>query len=294
VINLLRAEWKKTVWNYKLAGFLVWGYPVGAAGFYAVMLISGLIQRDWLEGMLVSSNPLWTENALSGWGILLAFPFTIFLRLMPLAFMASVFAGEYQAGMWKNLIPRNRRSFLILSKTAVVVGLLTAALAATSVILVAGTGAGRAWLGWEYGPALSGGVLGDFLVRYLQTALLGALSLTILAAMAALSAILTRSVLGSLLLAFLFSTVDSLSMFILMLLARIFSAPGLVLLYRYTPQGNINNAQSWFQTGGPMPLPFENFSSGPDLGFSLAVLAAWAAGLIAVALIVFERQDITS
>jgi ABC-type transport system involved in multi-copper enzyme maturation permease subunit len=285
---------EKTVWNYKLAGFLVWGYPVGAAGFYSVMLISGLIQRDWLEGMLVSSNPLWTENALGGWGILLAFPFTIFLRLMPLAFMASVFAGEYQAGMWKNLIPRNRRSFLILSKTAVVVGLLTAALAATSVILVAGTGAGRARLGWEYGPALSGGVLGDFLVRYLQTALLGALSLTIPAALAALSAILTRSVPGSLLLAFLFSTVDSLPMFILMLLARIFSAPGLILLYRYTPQGSINNAQYRFQTGGPMPLPFENFSSGPDLGFSLAVLAAWAAGLVAVALIVFERQDITS
>ena len=294
MLNLLRAEWKKTIWNYILTGFLVWGYPVGVAGFFAVMLIGGVFSRDWLEGMLRPANGLWTENALAGWGILLAFPFTILLRMMPLAFMAAVFAGEYQSGMWKYLIPRNRRSFLILSKIAVVVGLMTTALVATSVLLVAGQGLGRAWMGLEFGPALTGETVSNFLIRYGQTVLLGVLALIILAAIAALSAILTRSVLGSLLVVFLFSTLDSLSMYIILLLSRIFSAPGLAQLYRFTPQCSLDNAQSWFATNAPLRLPFENLSTGPDLGFSLAMLVIWAAGLTVLAVAVFERQDITS
>ena len=136
MLNLFRAEWKKTIWNYVLTGFLVWGFPVGVAGFYAVMLIAGLFSRDWLEGMLSTGGGLWTDDALGGWGMLLAFPFTILTRMMPLAFMAAVFAGEYQSGMWKNLIPRNRRSFLILAKMAVIIGLMTLALVATSALLV--------------------------------------------------------------------------------------------------------------------------------------------------------------
>ncbi|MGB7538292.1 MAG: ABC transporter permease [Anaerolineales bacterium] len=294
MLNLLRAEWKKTVWNYVLTGFLVWGFPVGVAGLYGVMLIAGLFSRESLEGLLGSGGGNWTEDAIGGWGMLLAFPFTILSRMMPLAFMAAVFAGEYQSGMWKNLIPRNRRPLLILSKMAVIIGLITIALVVTSALIVAGQGIGRTGLGWEYGPALSGGVVSDFLTRYGQTVLLGVLSLIILAAIAALSAVITRSVLGSLLVVFLFSTMDSLSMYLLMFLARILSAPDLAGLYRFTPQGSLSNAQYWFQTGGPMPLPFENFPYGPDLAFSLAMLVIWAVGLTALTVAVFERQDITA
>jgi ABC-type transport system involved in multi-copper enzyme maturation permease subunit len=294
MINLLRAEWKKTIWNYKLTAFLVWVVPVGVLGFYLVMLLGGLFSREWMDGMLQTGSGTWTGDALSAWGLLLAFPFTILSRMLPLAFMAAVFAGEYQSGMWKNLIPRNRRANLILAKLTVVSMLIVIALVATSVLTVAGQGAGRLWLGLAYGPQLSGDVLSDFVVRYSQTALLGMLTLVILAAIAALAAMLTRSTLGSLLVVFLFSTLDSLSMYILMLLAKIFSIPGIVGLYRFTPQCNFNNAQSWFTTGAAMQLPFENFSTGPDLGFSLAMLVVWAAGLTLLAVAAFERQDITA
>ncbi|MBN2085306.1 MAG: hypothetical protein JW748_08760 [Anaerolineales bacterium] len=294
MINLLRAEWKKTVWNYKLTGFLVWAVPVGVLGFYMVMLMGGLFSREWMAGMLQTGSGIWTGDAVGAWGMVLAFPFTVLSRLLPLAFMAAVFAGEYQSGMWKNLIPRNRRALLILAKMAVVTALIAIALMAASALTVAGQGAGRLWLGWEYNPPVSGDVFSDFAVLYAQTALLGGLALTILAAMAALAAILTRSTLAALLVVFGFSTLDSLAMYILMLLARIFSLPEIVNLYRYTPQCNIDNAQSWFRTGAALPLPFETFSTGPDLGFSLAMLVIWVAGLTALVLAVFERQDITA
>jgi ABC-2 type transport system permease protein len=294
MINLLRAEWKKTIWNSILTGFLVWGYPVGVFGFYAVMLVGGLFSRTWAEGMLRTGSGAWTGDALGAWGMLLAFPFTILSRMMPLAFMAAVFAGEYQSGMWKNLIPRNRRANLILAKTAVVAALMTLAMIAMSAVTVAGQAAGRSLIGWEYGPAVTWEEIADFAVRYGQTVFMGVLTLIILAAIAALAAVLTRSVLGSLLIVFLFSTLDSVSMYVLMLLAKVFSAPDLVKGYAFTAQCSINNLQSWFTSGAAVPLPYENYPAGPSLEFSLIMLVIWSAGLTALALALFQRQDITS
>jgi len=294
MINLLRAEWKKTIWNYRLTGFLVWVYPVGVAGFYLVMVIGGIFSREWAEGMVGTGSGRWTEDALGVWGLILAFPFNILSRMLPLAFMATVFAGEYQSGMWKNLIPRSRRAHLILAKMTVLIVLIALALMAASLVTVAGQGAGRRLVGWEYGPAFSGEELASFAIHYAQTVFLGLLVLIILAGIAALAAILSRSVLGGLLVGFGFSVLDSLSMYVLMLLARIFSVPDIVRLYRFTPGCSVDNAQSWFRTGSAIRLPFENFSTGPDLAFSLAVLAVWAVGLTALVLAVFQRQDITS
>jgi hypothetical protein len=294
MINLLIAEWKKTVWNYKLTGFLVWVLPVGMFGFYSVMLLGGLFSRDWILGMLASAAGKWTEDAIGSWGIVLAFPFTLLVRLLPLGFIAAVFAGEYQSGMWKILIPRSCRAHLILAKMAVVTALISLSIVTTSVISVALQGIGRYWVGLDYLPTVSGGELASFAVRYGQTVLLGILALVILSAMGALAAILTRSALGSLLAAFGLSTLDSLSMYLLLLLSKLFSAPGLVDLYRFTPQYNLDNAQSWFRTEAAVRLPLEGFSAAPDLAYSLAMLGLWAVGLTVLVLAVFQRQDITS
>ena len=294
MINLFLAEWKKTVWNYKLTGFLVWVLPVGMFGFYSLMLLGGLFSRDWILGMLASAAGKWTEDAIGSWGIVLAFPFTVMVRLLPLGFIAAVFAGEYQTGMWKILIPRSRRMHLILAKTAVVTVLISLSIVLSSVITVAMQGIGRYWLELDYSPAVSGGELATFAVRYGQTVLLGILALVILSAMGALAAVLTRSALGALLVAFGFSTLDSLSMYLLLLLSKLFSAPGLVGLYRYTPQYNLDNAQAWFRTEAAVRLPLEGFTAAPDLAYSLAMLALWAAGLTVLVLAVFQRQDITS
>jgi ABC-type transport system involved in multi-copper enzyme maturation permease subunit len=294
MINLLRAEWKKVVGNYQLAGFLVWIYPVGVLGFYGVMLIGGLFSRIWAEGMVATGSGRWIDDALGVWGLITSSPFNILGRMLPLAFMSTVFASEYQWGMWKNLIPRNRRTSLILSKMAVLITLIVLALAATSLVTVAGQWLGRRLVGWEYGPAVTGSEIASFLTHYLQTAFLGILVLIILAGIAALAAILTRSVLGGLLVGFGFSVLDSLSMYILLLAGKIFSLPGIINLYRFIPAYNVDNSQSWFRMGTPVLIPVENFAAAPGLAFSLMVLLVWVAVLIALVLAVFQRQDITS
>jgi ABC-type transport system involved in multi-copper enzyme maturation permease subunit len=83
-------------------------------------------------------------------------------------------------------------------------------------------------------------------------------------------------------------------MYILILAGKIFSLPGIINIYRFTPAYSVDNYQSWFRTGAPIPVPMENFSTAPDLSFSLLILLIWCGGLIGLVLWVFQRQDITS
>ena len=55
---------------------------------------------------------MWTDTFMASWG----FANNLFGRMFLLGFTAVTFAGEYQWGTWKNIIPRQRRSLLIMAK----------------------------------------------------------------------------------------------------------------------------------------------------------------------------------
>jgi hypothetical protein len=293
MLNLLTAEWKKVIRNYRLTGFLVWVFPVGIGAFYGLMLISVLIDRRFAEGMLTTGFDDWTQNAMGIWTWINNYPLNILGRMLPLAFMATVFASEYQWGMWKNLVPRARRPALISAKFVVLISVLMISLIATSIVSAAGLWLGPLAGGKSYGPAVTASVLGDFLPTYLQQAGISLISLAILAAGAAIAAILTRSILGGLLIGLGFSVMDPLTLVGLMLLGKIFENPGLINAYRYMPSYNLINALAWMQLdigyrAGP------GFTDPPTLAFSLVLLALWTVGLVLLAIFTFSRQDIGS
>jgi ABC-type transport system involved in multi-copper enzyme maturation permease subunit len=159
---------------------------------------------------------------------------------------------------------------------------------------VAGQAAVRKLTFLGYDPVPTGAVLSAFASEYLQTAFLGLLSLLILAGAAALAAILTRSVLAGMLLGFGFSALDTVSLFVLVMLANLYQKPELIGLFRYTPSYNLQNAMSWFHTGAAYDPEITVFSGGSTLAFSLVILFLLAGGLIALAAWAFRRQDITS
>ena len=294
MLNLLRAEWMKAIWNYRLTGFLVWILPVGIGAFYAVMLVSSLASQRFAEGMLATGAGQWTNDALGVWNLVVTFPFNVIGRMLPLAFMAVVFASEYQSGMWKNLVPRAHRAKLILSKLAVLSALIMLSFVFTSAVTVLGQWLGHRLVGTEYGPAFTSAVMWEFLRHYAQSAVLALASLLILAGGAALAAILTRSVLGGLLIGFGLSVVDSMSLVFLLLLSNLFDQPNLINLYRFTPSYNLDNALAWFRSSAGYILPMGNFNTPPGLLFSLVLLLIWIAGFTGLSLWVFQRQDITA
>jgi hypothetical protein len=293
-LGLLQAEWQKVIKNYMLTGFLVWLYPVGLAAFFTIAVLAASFSKTAQLAMVATSSGQWTTDMLGIWALITSFPANIIPRLLPLAFMAVVFAGEYQWGMWKNLVPRSRRTSLILAKFVVLILVVMISLLLSSLVIGAGQGLSHTVAGVAYGPAVTQEVLTNFLGAYAREALLGMVSLVILAGYAALAALLTRSILGGLLAGFGFSVLEPMSFTLLILLGRLLNKPDIINLYQFTPTYNIDNMRSWLASNLPFTQVDPSFTAQPGLAFSSIVLGAWVIGLIILVVSVFKRQDIVS
>ena len=294
MFNLLRAEWKKAAKNYVLTSFLLGILPIGFATLIVVFTLMAFFSETMRQIPAEFSTGLWTADMLGIWAVLISFPGNIFGRMMPLAFMAVGFAGEYQWGTWKNILPRNRRPMLIVSKLVILIIIVMLSLILTSLILGIGWSVAHHIHDHPFGPAWSGEVLVEFLKLYAQTMLIGLFSLLILGGYAALSAMVTRSILGGLLLGFFFSVIDAMSLGALLFFRNLLKIPELTNLYQYTPTYNMDNLRYWFIHGSANTIVAPGFTAEPSMGASFAILIIWVIGLVSLAILIFQRQDITS
>jgi hypothetical protein len=293
-LSLLYAEWQKVIKNSWLTGFLIWIYPVGLTAFYIIAALAGFISETAQQAMAATGTGEWTRDTLGIWSFVTAFPANILGRMLPLAFMAVVFAGEYQWSMWKNLVPRGRRMPLILAKFLVLTGMVMLSFFISSLIIGVGQNLAYRAAGMDYGPAGTAEVWSNFLRDYGREAFLAIISLVILAGYAALAAIFTRSILGGLLAGFGFSILEPMSLVILLLLGKIFDQPSLINFYQFMPSYNMDNVRSWLIHHSAFTQVGIHFTAQPSLGFSWIVLGLWVIGLVWLTIVVFERQDIVS
>lgn len=293
MINLLRAELMKVIKNKVLMGFLVWLMPVGQGAFLVISIIVALVSKESGRAMALTSSHQWTLDMMGSWGMVTYFPMNIFGRFLPLAFMAVVFAGEYEWDTWKNIIPRSQRVRLILAKYIVLTALVVASIVLTGLISAGGFATNHKILEMAYGPKLTWNTFNHFLVDYGQQFLLGLLSLLILAGFAALSAILTRSILGGLLASLGLSVVEPMSLGLLLFLNSIINKPKILNLYMITPSFHIDNARSWFLHDIPLDASYVPPNIEISIGLSLLILTIWAVGPTGLAMLLFQRQDIT-
>jgi ABC-type transport system involved in multi-copper enzyme maturation permease subunit len=296
MLNLYRAEWCKVSANFRLTAFLVWIFPIGLFAFHTVMILLSLISPTMTAGVEYFGSGSWSADSLTAWSMVITFPANLFGRMLPLAFMAVVFAGEYQWRTWKNIAPRTHRWKLILAKMAALVILVLVSLALTALISALGPSLGHRIHGLPYGPDLNLQVLGSFLLESVKTIFIVLLSLAVLAGYAAIAALTTRSILGGLMVSFGFSVLDAVSLGMLSLFSALFNQPSLINLYQYTPTYNLSNMYSWLLRGegkvaiiaGISPL-----STAPGFWFSLLAMAIWICGLIGLSLVIFQRQELT-
>lgn len=295
--DLFRAEWMKMMRNRNALSFLVWIYPMAALTIVGLLLLSLFAEET--QTMFRESQATWIVQLTGPWQLLTGFPQNIFIRLPFLAFTALLFAGEYQWQTWKHIVPRSRRVTLILVKFGALMALLALAMTVTSLIWGAGWGAGRLLLGETLGPSLSWASVREFLEGYLLAAGLALVGTLILAGYAALVAIRARSILGGVFISLGVAIVEPVSLILLMIAARILEAPRLVHLFRLTPTYNLDNLRSWLLRGAAGDLlPTTDFfgvveASDDPLLFSLALLALWAVGLVALTAVAFRRQDLS-
>ena len=77
-----------------------------------------------------------------------------------------------------------------------------------------------------------------------------------------------------------------------LLFASLFSRPEIAGLVRFMPSYSVSNIRDRVLDGTASPLP--GAITEPEMGFSVAVLAVWIVGLLAVNLYLFQKQDLTS
>lgn len=290
--NLFRAEWIKIAGNRWVAGCLIWIFPIMTLLFIVIVAFILGLSPSARDGFSEDEAVLWTENATSVWNI----ANNPIGRIILLGFTAVVFAGEYQWQTWKNTVPRHQRTALVLIKFLVVGVFVVVAFVTMSIILAVGWWPLTEIAGTDYGPPISGDVLADFAEDYSIQASITFTSTIIAAGYAALAGMLTRSILGGVLVAFGLTVAEGASLLAFALLAWLLDIPEIVHIYRFLPFYNLLNVATWINDDRPERLVMEDFdiNHADSLEFSLVVLAAWVIGLMTLTVLLFRRQDITT
>ncbi|RPJ02895.1 MAG: hypothetical protein EHM39_00825 [Chloroflexi bacterium] len=293
--DLFRAEWLKIAGNRWVASCLIWIFPMMAVGLTIVMGLILALSSDARTGFSQDDTYRWTDNAIGVWSI----PNNPIGRLILLGFTAVVFAGEYQWPTWKNVVPRNRRVALILIKFLALGGFVVLAFVLMSILWTLGWGLLTQIAGTSYGPHITGKVLSEFAEDYVLAAGLAFTSTIISAGYAALAGMLTRSILGGVLVGFGLTLAEGFSILALLLIGWFTDFPEIVHAYRFLPFYNLINVSSWLTENKPLAMQpseegiFADIIFSDSLAFSVAVLAAWVVGLITLTAVLFRRQDIT-
>ena len=209
-------------------------------------------------------------------------------RILIAGFVALLFAGEYSWNTWKLIIPARKRWQLVVAKWAVAVGFVFAAFVVTDLISLA-----TVWLRSLQGSEIPDGVtLSGILAAHARAAAYALLPIAYATAFAGLFAVLTRSILATVIISIGLVIVEGM----LGILGVFFHAraPDLTrFLIETLPPYHVLNLIEWAnkKTGLVAPL-------GPDASVSLswatslAALLAWIGIAMAITLLRFSRQDL--
>lgn len=290
MIDLFRAEWRKIIGNRMSTGVLILVFPVGAAAILMLSIVLALLSSEF-RASVAAHPPTWMDEFLFSWNVVNS----EIGRLLVLAFAAIVFAGEYQWGTWKNVVPRRERVSLILIKFVAVSVFVLASFTAMSIIIGIGAGVVVAIAGGQYGPPLTGDVLGAFAHTYLLQASVAFTSALIASGYTALAAILTRSIIGSTVIGLVITFGELVILAALALLSFLLHVPSLTNGYLLTPGYNLSNISQWSSESTGYSVGVGDGTLGPlSLGVSLVIVAVWAIGLILLTTLAFRRQDLTA
>ncbi|MBI1682665.1 ABC transporter permease subunit [Caulobacter hibisci] len=249
-------------------GALFWGVVFAPAAGLVLSIGGELFARRLMKGAPVIPVDLVGRmvKALAGG----ASPIT---GLFVLILAAAVLAGDYRWETWRLLTPRNGRANLLLAKlatagVAVAASLLLYALLAAVGGLFSAATSGSPFTAY-HGEALSD-LAGAFAISWLQ--------LMVLVALAAVVGVVTRSTMGALVVGLVFAFAQS-------IVASQLREPTWKALAIPAFSGDLLKTA--------LLMPHSVTDDPVPWAAALAVLLAWAIGLSAAALALFQRQDLT-
>ena len=292
MFNLFRAEWMKLTGNRWATSFFVWIFPAIPVALMGFGIFAALLSADARESLGSDQEQMaWYSNFVFSWEIVN----NEFGRWMIAAFTAVVFAGEYQFGTWKAIVPGRQRMTVIFNKFFTILVFVLVAWIGMSLLYGIGGFILSAILGNGYGEVNSV-IVRDFINGYGVNMFVAVTSVSVAIGYAALAATITHNILSSVFIAISITFAEKGILIPLYLLNEFFHVE-VYDLYLYTPGYNLSNISKWGLDGKAYiePIFREMSSSEPhSLGASLLIVFVWIFGLIGLTVWRFNRQDIVS
>jgi ABC-2 type transport system permease protein len=277
--NVISAEWSKLL-PHRGTWLLVWIYPIA---WFAILVISILAEPQSDPDAATAAG--WVRETLPIWYV----PSFSFGRYFIAAYVVLVFAGEYGWNTWKLIVPHAGRWKLLTAKYAVSLGLLYLAwiIAAALTVLMM-------WIKTlSLGDAVPPGVTAARILHmHFQSLVWGLIPVLLTATYASVLAVLTRSTLAAFILSLVMITLDDLLGRIVRMLSH-YGMEWLAVPYRMLPSYHLVNFASWAREDVGYQL---KLASGAVVACSqvssFLLLVGWIAGLSALTLLIFRRQDL--
>lgn len=300
--SLFLAEWKKVTGNRWLVGCMIWIWPLGAIAVALGLMLLALLSPEIRE-RLVNNPTKWTDASLLFWTI----PNSIIGRLMIISFATILFAGEYRWGTWKNILPRRGRFSLIVMKFITLSIFVVVVFAFTSLVWVLGRGLVQLLVGGAYPPAFDEipSIYWRKLILQMVTAFLSTL---IIAGVAALIALITRSIVAGVIVGLGAAVIDGIIGAALLIFYSVSELRFFPSLFRFTITYNVDNLLNHATSNEPSPvlsninvqdsellgnLKLDPPLAGNSLTVSLVIMLFWVILLVGLSAYSFYRQDIT-
>lgn len=287
MLELFRAEWKKTTGNRCLVGCTIWIWPIISFLIMGIFLLVFLLDEGSRVGYQDDPIP-WTDVALLAWAI----PNNLIVRLVLMGFVTSVFATEYHHSTWKTVLPGNNRVLIILMKFVSIALFIVLAFTIMMILMMVGFGFMSVILGADYPPAISGDVMSEFLQELFLNMLLTFVATMILAGIASLAAIVTRSLLFGVIASVGATLLEGIGLPIFVAIAySLLDQEWLADIYLITPTYNTGNIFTWVNADEAAPHMIPDGST-LSLGVSILILTFYLLIVVGGSVLAFQRQDI--
>ncbi|MBW3617706.1 MAG: hypothetical protein KY446_08125 [Proteobacteria bacterium] len=277
MLELFYAERIKLL-RHRATWFLVWVFPIGVSA-----VLTGLTIHQMIKGQAPANGPAetpagWIADSIVPWRI----PANAVGRYLLAAFTALAFGGEYGWNTWKLIGPHQSRGRLLLTKYAVVLGLIV-----TSLVLMAVLGTLGVWMNGLLTdkPAPAGIGFAALLAANGRAATATLLVVLLTVAYASAGATLTRSTLAGTVIAIVAVTAES----VIGQLGPRFLSP---TVYQMLPPYHLDNLGSWIGQGKASARRFPQAVVSLHWGWSLLSYAVWTGGLVTLTVTAFRKQDL--
>lgn len=276
MINLIRAEILKLHKNMPISILLIGAIPALAFALLNVIAITTSL------GLLI--NPMTTINGQEQVILALLLANQVIAQTTFIILSAITFGGESTWKTWKNILPRNQRRRIILSKFMVLIIAIMVTIHLTALLTYIGS--------WEYAlltdSSFSNGTWNaigiPFWTQYFVVMACLIFTYTLGAIYASIASIQTQSISAGIVLGVSVALADIVSQPALTFISRLTHLSFIAEVASFLPHYNIQNILSWLTTG--MPVYRWNVAT------SAVILTIWVLAGISLAIYLFEHRDI--